>query len=97
MRQTLRVMAACLLVLSLAPACASRSRTIQMEERVQYPVDEQTQQASKPLVVEKETTTTTTTTTDHGSRGILSTAVHIVGEILALPFRLIGGLLRLLF
>lgn len=30
-------------------------------------------------------------------RGVLSTAVHVVGELLALPFRLVGGLLRLIF
>lgn len=31
------------------------------------------------------------------SRGFLSSTVHFVGEILALPFRLVGGVLRWLF
>ena len=34
---------------------------------------------------------------DDEPRGVLSTTVHFIGEILALPFRLVGGLLRAIF
>ena len=30
-------------------------------------------------------------------QGVLSGLVHVVGEVLALPFRLVGGLLRVIF
>ncbi|HPD61259.1 MAG TPA: hypothetical protein PKV48_05810, partial [Thermodesulfobacteriota bacterium] len=47
------------------------------------------------VVVEKETTTTTETKDGH--RGVLSTTFDVVGEIIALPFRIVGGLIRAIF
>jgi hypothetical protein len=34
---------------------------------------------------------------DDAPRGVLSTTVHFLGEIIALPFRLVGGLIRAIF
>ena len=94
-----RLITASVLMLTLTPGCASRTKTVTTETQVRYPAEGGVQDASKqPVMVEKTATTQrTTTATAHESRGVLSTAVHLVGEVLALPFRLIGGLLRLIF
>ncbi|MEA2625143.1 MAG: hypothetical protein QOD06_1188 [Candidatus Binatota bacterium] len=43
-------------------------------------------------------TETTEKDTDAGeSGGIVSGTVNVIGEILALPFRIVGGLIRLIF
>jgi hypothetical protein len=43
--------------------------------------------------------TTTTESTDHSGPGIgiLSGTIHAIGFVLALPFKLIGGLLTIIF
>ncbi len=46
---------------------------------------------------ETRTTVTETRVDEDAPRGVLSTTVHFIGEILALPFRLVGGLLRAIF
>jgi hypothetical protein len=48
-------------------------------------------------VVEKSETTTTTSETKAGHPGILSSTVHAIGWVIALPFRLIGGLIGWIF
>ena len=98
MRRVIRLPAACVLVLGLlAVGCASRTKTMRTEKQVQYPA-EATQRSSPTVVMERETTNVTTTTTaPREAPGVFSTVVHLVGEVLALPFRLIGGLVRLLF
>lgn len=48
-------------------------------------------------VVEKSETTTTTTEANPGHPGILSSTVHAIGWVIALPFRLIGGLIGWIF
>jgi hypothetical protein len=58
-------------------------------ETTQYRTEE-------PTVVEKQTTVKTTET-QGGSGGLLSGAVDVVGEGLALPFRAVGGLIRVIF
>jgi len=88
------VVIVCLLVLMLVPGCASRTRTVKPKKQVHYAAQE-AQLPAEPVVA--ETQTTTTTTTRHQPVGLLSSAVHLVGEILALPFRLVGGLIRLVF
>jgi hypothetical protein len=50
---------------------------------------------TETTTVTKETTETETQTEHRG--GVLSTVVDVVGEILALPFRLVGGLIRAIF
>jgi hypothetical protein len=48
----------------------------------------------EPVTVERETTTTTDTTQD---TGVLSGTVNVVGEVISLPFRAVGGLIRAIF
>ncbi|MGH7856612.1 MAG: hypothetical protein ACREQY_04720 [Candidatus Binatia bacterium] len=46
---------------------------------------------------EKETTVTTTEEEVARPTGILSTTLHVVGEVIALPFRLVAGLISIIF
>jgi hypothetical protein len=48
----------------------------------------------EPVRVERETTTTTDTTQD---TGVLSGTVNVIGEVISLPFRAVGGLVRAIF
>ena len=76
----------CLLVLTLGAGCSTQTRTVTTETR-HYPAD---------AVVENRTETTTTETRGESS-GVLSSTVDVVGEVLSLPFRAVGGLLRAIF
>lgn len=46
---------------------------------------------------QSSTTTTTTETKPAGHPGILSSTVHAIGWVIALPFRLVGGLIGWIF
>ena len=81
-----RSIPASFLLLTLAGGCATHQRT----ETVQY----ENRRAGDPVAVERTTTTETTAAEDSG---VLSGTVNVVGEVLALPFRAVGGLLRALF
>ena len=48
----------------------------------------------RPVTVERETRTTETGTEDEG---VLSGTVNAVGDVISLPFRAVGGLLRAIF
>lgn len=67
------------------------TKTVRVEERVRP-----AEPASPP---ERIAIVTETTTVQQPSphRGVLSSTVHFIGEVLALPFRLVGGLLRAIF
>jgi hypothetical protein len=52
---------------------------------------------ASPAMVVEERRSETRTVNDDEPRGVISTTVHFIGEILALPFRLVGGLLRAIF
>jgi len=54
-------------------------------------------QQNKRVVNKSETTTTTTETKAAGHPGILSSTVHAIGWVIALPFRLVGGLIGWIF
>jgi hypothetical protein len=54
-------------------------------------------QQNRGVVNKSETTTTTTETKAAGHPGILSSTVHAIGWVLALPFRLVGGLIGWIF
>ena len=90
--------------------CASTHKTTTTETTVTYPNNtavEGNQQTTTTVlpsgdqqnrgVVEKSETTTTTTKTPSGHPGILSSTVHAIGWVIALPFRLIGGLIGWIF
>ena len=82
-----------LAVLPLATGCASHTRTVRTDV-VTYP--EGTVHHSEPSVVEHQTTTTETASTG-GCGGVLSCTVDVTGEVIALPFRAVGGLLSAIF
>lgn len=81
----------------VATGCAqhTQTRVTRTEQVVRHPAPTEmtNRSAEESTVVEKESTTTV----QQEPRGILSSTVHVVGEILALPFHLVAGLLRLIF
>jgi hypothetical protein len=48
----------------------------------------------EPVTVERRTTTTTESSED---TGVLSGTVNVIGEVISLPFRAVGGLVRSIF
>jgi hypothetical protein len=68
--------------------CASNTKTVRTET-MHYPT-------TAPAVVQKETTVTTTEPAG-SSGGVVSGAVNVIGEVIALPFRAVGGLLSVIF
>lgn len=81
-----RWIATSFLIANLAAGCATHQRT----ETVQY----DSRRTGDPVAVERTTTTETSANEDSG---VLSSTVNVVGEVIALPFRAVGGLLRALF
>ena len=77
---------ACVLVFTLGAGCSTQTKTETTETR-QYPAESAVENRSE----------TTTTETSAESGGVLSSTVDVVGEVLALPFRAVGGLLRGIF
>ena len=75
------------LATSLLTSCATHST---VTRDVEYDA-----RTGDPVRVERETTTTTS---DPGSdSGVLSGTVNVVGEVISLPFRAVGGLIRAIF
>jgi hypothetical protein len=72
------------LVFLLATGCATETRTVTSETR-DYPSN---------TVVE---TKTETTESKNESGGVLSSTVDVVGDVIALPFRAVGALIRGIF
>ncbi|MBI2093973.1 MAG: hypothetical protein HYT88_04550 [Candidatus Omnitrophica bacterium] len=64
----------------MGTGCARRTHHIRTETMVQQP--------ATPVVVEQHTLRTETI--ERQPQGVLSSLVHVVGEIIALPFRLVG-------
>ncbi|MGH7827047.1 MAG: hypothetical protein ACREQ7_17970 [Candidatus Binatia bacterium] len=79
-----------LLMTTLAAGCATDQRV--HTETVQY----EDQRRGEPVAVERRTTTTTETSTSEDT-GVVSGTANVIGEVLALPFRAVGGLLRAIF
>jgi hypothetical protein len=86
------------LLLSVVTGCAAQSAKTVKTETVEYSA-RQDPDAAEPAVVEKQVTQReeTTTKTEQDSGGLLSGTVHAAGQIIALPFRLVGGLIGLMF
>jgi hypothetical protein len=74
------------LVAVLAGGCSTHRTTTQ---EVAY--DSRT---GEPVTVQRETTTTTEST---GDTGVISGTFNVIGEVIALPFRAVGGLIRAIF
>ncbi len=71
-------------LLSVGSGCATQTRTVTTETR----------DAPSNTVVE---TKTETTETGSESGGVLSSTVDVVGEVISLPFRAVGALIRGIF
>lgn len=82
--------------LSLLAGCATQTttKTVKTETIIQH-AKETTEDTAEPVAVERQTTETTTT--EGQSVGLLSGAVHVAGQVLALPFRAVGGLISSIF
>jgi type IV pilus biogenesis protein CpaD/CtpE len=78
------------LTANLAVGCATHQRV--QTDTVQY----EDQRTGEPVTVERRTTATTETSTTQDT-GVISGTVNVIGEVLALPFRAVGGLLRAIF
>jgi hypothetical protein len=89
MRRILNLLLTLFLFVVVCAGCASNTKTVKTETS--------TYQSGEPTVVERETTVKTTETQDGGSGGILSGTVNIIGEVIALPFRAVAGLIRVIF
>jgi hypothetical protein len=48
----------------------------------------------EPVAVERHTTTTTEAPED---TGVVSSTANVIGEVISLPFRAVGGLVRAIF
>ena len=100
--QTLRRVTESVLIalfsLSVLAGCSTQSaKTVETEKTVHYSGETDRAQ-SQPVVTEKQTTKTEEKSKSDGqSVGLLSGAVHVVGEVLALPFRAAAGLINLAF
>ena len=76
------------IVLLFSVGCAANTKTVKTET-THYPA------TGQPAVVERETTVTTEPEEESG--GVISGTANVVGEVLALPFRAVGGLIRTVF
>lgn len=81
MRSSSRPTIALLFAATIALGCATRTTTVTRE---------------KPGSPDETVVTTETEEVAHPT-GILSTGVNVIGEIIALPFRLVGGLISIIF
>jgi hypothetical protein len=72
-----------IVVLTTGFGCSTQTRTVTTETR------------ESPSTVERRTETTTETQRESG--GVLSSTVDVVGEVISLPFRAVGGLIRGIF
>jgi hypothetical protein len=82
---------------SILAGCSTQSaKTVETERTVRYSALSD-QAGTDPVVEQKTTKTEETTKTDGQSIGLLSGTMHVAGQALALPFRLVGGLIGLVF
>ena len=90
----------------IGAGCAGTHKTTTTKTTVTSPAEEgnkgyfnntKTADTSNDQVTKESETTTTTTETKAGHPGILSSTVHAIGWVIALPFRLVGGLIGWIF
>jgi hypothetical protein len=72
----------------LTVGCATNTKTVRTEAS--------TYGTGAPTTVERETTVTTTESPGQ-SGGVVSGTVNVIGEVIALPFRAVGGLVSAIF
>jgi hypothetical protein len=88
-----------LFLVSMGAGCASthKTTTTTTQTTVQSPSKEVVSDNTDQTVVEKNKTTTTSTETKPRETGIIGGLFHIIGSVIAFPFIVIGGLLRMIF
>ena len=97
MRKMTESVAIALFALSVLAGCSAQSvKTVETENRVQYGTDND-RSRPEPVVTEQHTTKTEETKTEGQSVGLLSGTVHVVGQAIALPFRVVAGLIGVAF
>lgn len=102
MNKILTVLIICLLV--FGTACSSKTKTVTTTEEVTYtaaPVENADStvmaQNEQSQVVEKKTVTEEKEEDSGESAGILGTTVGFIGDVIALPFRIVAGLIDFIF
>ncbi len=85
MRRFSQPFCAMLFVLVLTAACSTQKTVT--TRTVQYDAS-----TGEPILVQQETTTTTEKSSDGSSA--LSGTVSVLGDVIALPFRIVGFLIR---
>jgi hypothetical protein len=98
--KALHILVASSLIFAVAGPSAARAEQGVIEN---HEVIETTQATvSEPVVIERQTTIIEKkegpdVDIDVGSGGIVSSTIDVTGEVLALPFKLVGGLIGLVF
>lgn len=85
MRKAIRHVGIVVFLLAMAVGCSTQTKTVTTETR-DYPSEG---------AVDRRTETTTETRGESG--GVLSSTVDVVGDVLAWPFRAVGGLFQAIF
>ena len=99
MMNAIRILSTCVMILACAAPVAVRAEDTVIEHRE---IVESTQPTeSRPVVIEKYTTIekekSSDVDLDVGHGGLVSSTVDLTGEVLALPFKLVGGVFDLVF
>jgi len=89
MRQSYYFFLSLFLAAVLSTGCSTQRTTT---DEVAYD-----QRTGQPVTVERHTTTTTTKDSTTEDTGVLSGTVNVIGEVISLPFRAVGGLVRAIF
>jgi len=96
-REAAESIAIALFTLTVLNGCSTQTaKTVETEKTVQYAA-ERDPARHEPVVTEKHTTKTEETKGEVQSAGLLSGTVNVVGQAIALPFRLVAGLIELAF
>ena len=106
MRQSAILYFVFLLALGTVAGCASRSNAVRTDA-AQYtadpvrqpkePVEQEVRLHKKEIVMTGDVEAQAESETEGKSLGLLSGTVHLVGQALSLPFRLVGGLIGYIF
>ena len=96
-RNVTESIAIALFTLSILNGCSTQSaKTVESEDTVQY-ASESDPMRQEPVVAEKHKMKTEEAKREGQSAGLLSGTVNVVGQAIALPFRLVAGLVELAF
>lgn len=84
--------------IGLTSGCSQTTRTVRTENAgVDQSTTVVTSDSHTTVIEEDEPVTTTETTTTTTNRGVVGTVFYVIGEVIAFPFKLIGGLFSAIF